>query len=217
MQPKTTFARLLIIGGCATAVATAALTTTAPADPKPQRSAPLAAPAPLVAPTPTATSGQWRGLAREQLEVLDEPRDATADAVPAGVRSQPLFADGVVDVGAAREVAPGAERAWIAPSADGTAVCAFRAGGLACPSVARLTVTGLAPGILGRIGEPFHVWGIAGDDTSSIVLIEADGTRVAVTATDNFFDVETDDWPRGLTWTGPNGAESFEFPSYGAW
>ncbi|MDW5597851.1 hypothetical protein VSS74_26090 [Conexibacter stalactiti] len=217
MQPKATILRLLVLGGCATAVTTAALTTTAPADPKPERSPALAAPAPRVGPVPGFTSAQWRSLAREQLEVLEEPREAAADAVPASIRSQPLFADGAVELAAAREVAPGAERAWIAPSADGTAVCAFRTGAVACPSVARLTVTGLAPGVNGRYGEPFHVWGIAGDDTSSIVLIEADGTRVAVTVTDNFFDVETDDWPRGMTWTGPEGAESFEFPADGAW
>ncbi|HST41739.1 MAG TPA: hypothetical protein VLK58_19625 [Conexibacter sp.] len=219
MQPKRTFARLLVLGGCATAVTTAALTATAPADPAPTVGTRQVSPPPLVGPAPAVDAAAWRALAREQLHTLAEPRDAVADAVPARIRRQPLFADAIVDLGAAREVAAaGEEPAWIAPTADGTAVCAVRSGALACPSVARLTVTGLSPGILGRVGEPFHVWGIAGDDTSSIVLIEADGTRVPVSVTDNFFDVETDDWPRGLTWIGPSGPESFTYPSFsGGW
>ncbi len=155
---------------------------------------------------------RWRAVAREQLGVLRRPRRATADAVAPAVAEQPIVAGGI-DLSAARRVqSSDGEPAWIAPSSDGGAVCAVRAGAATCPAASLLVVTGLTPAINGRNGEPYHVWGIAGDDVSSIVLTEADGTRVPVSVTDNYFDVETDDWPRTLTWTGPDGAESFAFP-----
>lgn len=160
-----------------------------------------------------ATGRQWRAVARERMRVLRRPRRATADAIAPAVAQQPVVAAGGIDLAAARKVQPSdAEPAWIAPSSDGSAVCAVRAGAATCPAASLLVVTGLTPAIFGRSGEPYHVWGIAGDDVSSIVLTEADGTRVPVTVTDNYFDVETDDWPRTLTWTGPGGAESFTFP-----
>lgn len=161
----------------------------------------------------TPSGARGRALARERLRVLRQPRHVAADAVSPGVAAQPTLADGAVDLSAARRVrGSDGEPAWIAPSSDGSAVCAVRAGAVACPPVALLTVTGLSPGLIGRAGEPYRVWGIAGDDVSSLVLVEGDGTRVSVTITDNFFDLATDDWPRALTWTGPSGPESFTFP-----
>lgn len=159
------------------------------------------------------TGARGRAFARERLQVLRQARSVAADAVAPAVAAQPTLADGEVDLSAARRVAGSdGEPAWIAPSSDGGSVCAVRAGAVACPPVALLEVTGLSPGIIGRAGEPYHVWGIAGDDVSSLVLVEGDGTRVPVTIADNFFDLATDDWPRALTWTGPSGPESFTFP-----
>lgn len=166
------------------------------------------------APTASAAA-RAQASARSHLRVLRSPRDARSDAIPAPLLRSSLLSSAEVELGSARSVAAaGGERAWIVPSADGRSICAVRAGAVACPPAALLEVTGLSPGINGRLGDPFHVWGIAGDDVSSIVLVEADGTRVPVSVTDNFFDVETEDWPRSLTWTGPSGPESFTFPAY---
>ncbi len=173
---------------------------------------PAAAPA-VAAPGSPRDGRQWRAVAREHLGVLRQPRSVTADTVAPAVAQQPTVTAGGIDLAAARRVATSdGEAAWIAPSSDGSAVCAVRAGAVTCPAASLLEITGVSPGLIGRSGEPYHVWGIAGDDVSSLVLTEGDGTRVSITVTDNFFDVETDDWPRSLTWTGPGGAESFTFP-----
>lgn len=231
MGPKRITSRLLALGAAA-AVALAA-TSTAPAVPAPEPTAaraitgaasPAAAPhdagsrPPLIGPAPGTEAARWRALAREEVGVLARPSE-TADTVPQRIRRQPLLSDGAVDLAAAREVErDDAPRTWIAPSRDGTAICAFREGGMACPSVARLTETGLSPGIFGRVGEPFHIWAIVGDDVSAIVLTEADSTRTSLTAVDNFVTAELDDWPRSIAWTTPDGPESFVFPAFtGGW
>jgi hypothetical protein len=209
--------RLLVLGGSAAAVVTVAHTAAAPAlpAPPPQTAAATHAASAAAAVNTSGAATHWRATARAHVGVLREPQDPARDAVPARVRAQPLLSGGVVDLAAAKKVRSGdGEAAWIAPSADGSALCAVRSGALACPPLSLLTVTGMAPGIIGRAGEPFHVWGIAGDDVSSVVLIEADGTRVPIRVVDNFFDVATDDWPRSLTWTGPSGPESFGFPAF---
>lgn len=215
--------RLLVVLIAIAAVVTmqVAVTAARPGEHRPQAeqprqalaTRPLPPAAPEMAAPRDASSRNWRAVARERLHVLRQPRSVTADAVAPAIAGQPTVADGDIDLTAARRVkAADGEAAWIAPSADGDAICGVRAGAVACPATALLEVTGLSPAINGRLGEPYHVWGIAGDDVSSLVLIEGDGTRVSVTVTDNFFDVETDDWPRSLTWTGPNGPESFTYP-----
>jgi hypothetical protein len=208
MISKRTIMRLLVAGGCVTAVSVAQAAGKPAASESTRHAAARGGPA-------HATSVRARTAARAQLRVLRTPREMQKDTIPAGLRRARLLPDGAVDLTAARQVpAAGGERAWIVPSADGASVCAVREGAVACPSAALLEITGLSPGINGRAGEPFHVWGIAGDDVSSIVLVQADGSRTSVSVTDNFFDVEADDWPRALTWTGPAGAESFAFPAY---
>ncbi|MDO8214098.1 hypothetical protein [Conexibacter sp. CPCC 206217] len=221
MNAKRTIVQLSVLGCCAVAVSVAhaaggSIGAQRPASAAPHDAGTRSATGTAVnTPANTAAGAGARTSARSHLRILRTPRDARRDTVPAHLRRSGLLAGGDVDLGEARAVAAsGGERAWIAPSSDGTSVCAVRAGAIACPPAALLEVTGLSPGINGRLGDPFHVWGIAGDDVSSIVLVEADGTRVPVTATDNFFDVETEEWPRSLTWTGPSGPESFTFPPY---
>lgn len=210
MNVKRTIPQLLLLGSLAAAVSVAH-GASRPDDPVAAPAVAAAAPAP----TATAAAAQGRARARAQLSVLRSARDLRRDAVPMQVLHDRLLADGAVDLANARRVSgAGGESVWIAPSADGKSVCGVRAGAVACPSLALLEVTGLSPGINGRAGESFHVWGIAGDDVSSIVLELSDGRRSSVSVTDNFFDVETRTWPRGLTWTGPEGAESFTFPAY---
>ena len=217
MISKRTIVQLLVLGGCVAAVSVTRADGEQPAASAARGDA--AAPVSAVGSNSgdgrsnTATSPARGGDVR----VLQSARDPQLDAIPAQLKRSQLLSGGEVDVdfaSARRVVGAGGEPAWIARSSDGASICAVRAGALACPSAALLEVTGLSPGINGRAGEPFHVWGIAGDDVSSVVLVEADGSRSAVAVTDNFFDVETDDWPRQLTWTGPSGAESFTFPAY---
>lgn len=210
MNVKRTIPQLLLLGSLA-AVVSVAHGASRSDDPVAASAAAAAAPAPPI----TAAAAQGRARARAQLHVLRSPRNLSRDAVPTQVLHGQLLADGSVDIADARRVSGAdGESAWIAPSADGKSVCGVRAGAVACPPVALLEVTGLSPGINGRAGDDFHVWGIAGDDVSSILLEQSDGRRTSVSVTDNFFDVETRAWPRGLTWTGPEGAESFTFPAY---
>ncbi|MDO8186371.1 hypothetical protein Q5424_18720 [Conexibacter sp. JD483] len=212
---------LAVLVAIAAAVAIAHVTATSaqPGAPRPgdEAAAIVTRPLPAAPPDVPAPAGgprdgrHWRAVARARLRVLRQPHSVTADAVPPAVASQPTTAG--IDLAAARRVTgSGGEQAWIAPSSDGSSVCAVRSGAVACSATMLLEVTGLSPAINGRGGEPYHVWGTAGDDVRSLVLVEGDGTRVAVTVTDNFFDVATDDWPRSLTWTGPSGPESFVFP-----
>jgi len=120
----------------------------------------------------------------------------------------------VVDAATSHEVADGRSAAWIASSADGRSVCAvLKRGASACAMVNSLVDDGLSPGIIGRLGEPFHVFGVTTDDVSSVVLVEGDNTRTPVSVSDNFFDVETDDWPTELQWTASDGGHSFGFPA----
>jgi hypothetical protein len=150
-----------------------------------------------------------------RLHVLRTPPARGADAVPQRIRRQPLFADAPVDLAAARLVrANSSSPAWIAPSSDGRAVCMIRAGAVACSPLEVLRDKGVAPAVNGRRGQPVSIAGIAVDGIRSVVLIEHDGTRTTVPVADNFFDVQTDAWPRALTWIGPAGSELLELAPY---
>jgi hypothetical protein len=205
---KSAYHRSIVALVLTVAVAAAALLLLDGSDPSPSRAArPAASPSGAL-----AQASARRETARAHVAALRRARSATRDALPPKLLGGPLMADGALDAATARKVAVADGGGWIASSGDGASVCAVINGALGCSSLRALTVDGTSPAIMGRVGEPIHVFGPASDDVSDLTLVHLDRRTESVTVTDNFYDVETDDWPRSLTWLGPDGLESFDFP-----
>ncbi|HEY4277775.1 MAG TPA: hypothetical protein VGM91_06125 [Conexibacter sp.] len=150
------------------------------------------------APAPAVIAAA-RTIARAHVGALRHARRPGHDAIAASVASGPLLSGGLIDPATSREVVGGRSAAWVVSSSDGQSVCAvLRQGAAACSSVAALVDDGLSPGVMGRMGEPFHVFGVTADDVSEVVLVQTGGSRTSVSVTDNFFDVSADDWPASL-------------------
>lgn len=153
-----------------------------------------------------------RAAAAAEVALLRRPRVATRDVLPTGLLSGPLLADGALDVATTRRVTTGGEQVYVASSADGRQVCSLLDGGLGCTSVSSLLDEGTAPSVIWRSGEPFSVFGVAADGVTDIELIDLDDRAHPVTVTDGVYLVESDEWPKALTWEGASGSESFTFP-----
>ncbi|MBB4662976.1 hypothetical protein [Conexibacter arvalis] len=159
-----------------------------------------------------AAAAAGRATARQQVALLRRPRSATRDALPPPVLGGPLLAGGVLDVATVRKAPVAGASAYVASSGDGQAVCAVVDGALGCASLTSLLVDGTEPSIMGRAGEPHQVFGVAAAGVSDIELVQLDDSTDPVTVVDGFYLIASDDYPQALTWLGPSGAESFEFP-----
>jgi hypothetical protein len=160
-----------------------------------------------------ARAAAGRAAARAEVALLRRPRSATRDAIPPALLGGPMLADGAIDTATARTVLDDGEATYVASSSDGRDVCAIADGAMGCTPTAALAAAGTTPSIAGRRGEPFHVFGVAADDVSDLVLVEADGTETPVTATDGVYRVDTGAWPQALTWSTPEGPQRFAFPA----
>lgn len=154
-------------------------------------------------------------LARANIGVLRGARVAASDAIPARIAEGPLLSDGVASLSSARKVRDGGSlrSAWLASTSDGAGVCAVAAGGMICPSVALVVEEGLSPGYVTRLGEPVHVFGVVSDAVRDVALLLRDGRTQSVTVADNFFAVDTAIVPIEVNWIGPDGYESYAFPT----
>ncbi|ADB49718.1 hypothetical protein [Conexibacter woesei] len=152
-------------------------------------------------------------LAKANIGALRDARQPAADAISEQIADGPLLADGVVALDSARRVRTGSKSGWLASTSDGTGVCVVIAGGLTCPPVDHVVEQGLSPGYVVREGEPVHVFGVASDAVADAALLLRDGSTRSVTIADNFFAVDTAAVPIEMRWIGPDGYETFVFPT----
>lgn len=161
-----------------------------------------------------AQAAAGRETARAHVAALRRPRSATRDALPTAVLAGPLLSDGALDAATARKVATDGGSGWVASSGDGQSVCAVVDGALGCTTLSSLLGDGAAPSIMGRLGEPHQVFGVAADGVREIELVHQDDSTEPVAITDGFYLVASDEMPKALTWTGPDGPASFAFPPH---
>jgi hypothetical protein len=169
--------------------------------------------APSASTSASERAAAGRAVARAHVAALRRPRSATRDALPPTMLGSPLLSDGALDVATARRVSVDDTTGWVASSGDGQDVCALVDGALGCTALTTLVDEGMTPSIMGRAGEPHQVFGVAADGVSDIELVHQDDRAEAVSITDGFYLIASDDWPKELTWLGPDGAESFTFPT----
>jgi hypothetical protein len=157
-------------------------------------------------PQPSRPVGHHGPGARSLLSILERsPRPD--DAVPASLAEGPLLSDGVANLGGARRAPDFARPTWIAPSADGEAVCVVSAGALACPSTTAIRERGAAVGLFKSVDTPWRVLGLAADGVSAVTVVRADGSTTQVDVRANFFAYEDAAPPRELRWRGPKGEQ----------
>jgi hypothetical protein len=141
------------------------------------------------------------------LRIAHGPSDAVDDRL---VRS-PLLGDGVADPGLSRRV--GFSRpAWFVPGSDGRSICVLTSASLNCPPNSDVEDHGLAPSISWTAEGPVRVSGIASDAVTTAEIVRSDGTSVSVAVTNNLLDYASDDAPRKISWTGPDGPHTVVFP-----
>jgi len=161
-------------------------------------------------PAAERSAAAGRAAAAAEVALLRRPR-AARDALPTDVLAGPLLADGALDLATARR-APTGRRAYVASSADGQEVCAVIDGGLGCTAVSALLDEGTSPSVIWHDPTEYVVFGVAADGVTDVELVDLDDRAQPVTVTDGFYAVESDTWPQRLTWTGPSGSASFDFP-----
>jgi hypothetical protein len=171
---------------------------------------------------PQGNRGRHHGLgARSFLSILARaPR--SGDAVPTSLARGPLLSDGVADLGDARRVGAFARPTWIAPSADGKAVCLVSAGALTCPGLTAIEERGAAVGLFKSVDTPWRVLGVAADGVPTVTVVRDDGRTVHLDVRANFFAFEDARPPRELRWRGPSGEQLWRrgrisWPGAAAW
>jgi hypothetical protein len=159
-----------------------------------------------------ASGGRRVGDARVRIGVLSRSR-REEDIVDRLIANGPLLDDSVADLSRSRRVRVGASHAWIAPSANGEAVCLIAPGELACPGASVIERDGADPGVFWHADGPIRVAGIAADVVTSVTVIYTDGARRAASVDNNAFVVADPRAPRQVAWTGPDGPERVTFPA----
>jgi hypothetical protein len=134
------------------------------------------------------------------------------DVVDVRLVHSPLLSDGVADAGLSRRVGF-SKPSWFVPGSDGRSICVLTSASLNCPPISDVEDHGLAPSISWTAQGPVRVSGIASDAVASADIVRSDGTSVSVAVTNNLLDYASDDAPRQISWTGPDGRHTVVFPS----
>lgn len=141
--------------------------------------------------------------------ILERPR-TVADRLPEQILRGPLLSDRPAIAAQARRVT--GRKAWIAPSADGVAVCLIAPGELACPPRSAIARQGAAFAFGKHVDTPYRVTAIAADSVTSATVIAHDGSEHRVAVVDNHIEYETRHRPRGVRWEGPAGPQELRLP-----
>jgi hypothetical protein len=142
---------------------------------------------------------------RNEVSVLRSAARESA-AIPDVIAEGPLMTDDAVAEEQARRVR-GTEQAWIAPSANGEAVCVVGQGELACHTAEALGGRGAAVGFFKHAHTPWRTTGVATDDVTSVTVVLPDGQEVTTSVQLNYFSIESDAVPVEVRWDGASGPE----------
>lgn len=141
------------------------------------------------------------------LAILQRPPDRHALSL---LRNVAIYRDGALDLRAARRIG-GIAPAWIAPRADGTAVCRLTLSFVACTPWDEIERRGASVNVDWHADSGFIVSGIADDATLTIRIITYDRRRLEIPVMSNSYSVELARPPRKVLWHGPSGREHFRF------